>query len=157
MAESPDSPDQWIEKARLRLAECEAEQRRGAASPARAQKLADRSERYRGLIEHLRGRPRGRKAGETTGEETIAAIEAELLALKERILNSAASLVHDKERLKELKKRWGLAADAHLTALENAGRPPERLVRLDFAFHPPPQGASTVERAAHQVIRSLGL
>jgi hypothetical protein len=157
MAESPDSPNQWIEKARMRLAECEAEQRRGGTSGSRAQKLADRSGRYRDLIEFLRGRPYDRKAGGTTGEETIAAIEAELLAVKERIVHSAASVVRDGERLKELKTRWGLAADAHLTALEKAGKPKERLTVLDFAFHPPPQGSSNLERTVHRIIRSLGL
>jgi len=158
MPGTPNSPDAWIEKAQLRLAECQAEKRRleADADAARKQKLVDRSTQYQRLIDHLKGRPKEPLVKEPSTEVTLAAIEAELMSLKERIHKTAASLVRDRALLRELKVRWGLAVDAHLTALEEQGRH-EPLPVLDWTFPVPPQGAEPVERSVHEIIRSLGL
>jgi hypothetical protein len=158
MSETPKTPDPWIGKAQMRLAECEAESRRlgNDADGARKQKLADRSARYQDLVDFLRGRPKEPVVKEPSTEITLQAIEAELLALKEQVLKGAAGLVRDRALLKELKGRWGRAVDAHLTRLEEEGRH-ERVPVLDWTFPVPPVGAEPFERAVHEVIRSLGL
>jgi len=156
--ETPNTPDPWIEKAQLRLAECEAESRRlnDDGDGARKQKLADRSARYQVLIDHLKGRPKEPVVKEPSTEITLLAIEAELQALKEQIIKAAAGLVRDRSLLKELKGRWGRAVDAHLTRLEEQGRR-EPMPVLSWTFPVPPQGSEPFERAVHEVIRSLGL
>jgi len=158
MSATPEILDPWIEKAQLRIAECEAESRRlsGDRGGARKQKLADRTSRYRDLVDYLKGQPEGPAVAELSTEVTLQAIEAELMALKAQLLKGAARLVRDRTLLKELKGRWGRAVDAHLTRIESEGRT-ERMPVLDWTFPVPPQGADPFERAAHEIIRSLGL
>ena len=158
MPETPDTPDPWIEKAQLRLAECEAENRRltDDGDGARKLKLSERSARYQALVDFLKGRPEAPVVREPSTELTLQAIEAELMALKEQVLKGAAGLVRNRSLLKELKQRWGRAVDAHLTRIEAEGRK-ERLPVLDWTFPVPHQGAEPFERAVHEVIRSLGL
>ncbi|MEN8149502.1 MAG: hypothetical protein ABFS86_06745 [Planctomycetota bacterium] len=158
MSETPDAPNPWIEKAQLRLAECEAENRRLTEDEdgRRRQKLALRSSRYRDLIDNLSGRPAEPIVREPSTELTLVAIEAELMALKEQLLKAAAGLVRDRSLLKDLKQRWGRAVDAHLTRLEGEGRK-EPLPTLDWTFPVPPPMAEPFERDVHKVIRSLGL
>jgi hypothetical protein len=158
MSGTPNTADPWIEKARLRLAECGAENRRlgGDEDSPRRLKLAQRSERYQSLIDYLEGRPKERVVREPSTEVTLVAIEAELMALKEQLLKGAAGLVRDRSLIKELKQRWGRAVDAHMTRLEAQGRK-ERLPILDWSFPVPPQTAEPFEREVHKVIRSLGL
>jgi hypothetical protein len=158
MPGTPNTKDPWIEKAQLRLAECEAESRRlkGEEGGARKQKLADRSARYQALVDFLKGRPEEPVVRQPSTEVTLQAIEAELLALKEQIIKGAAGLVRNRSLLKELKGRWGRAVDAHLTRIEGENRR-EPLPVLDWTFPVPHQGAEPFERAVHEVIRSLGL
>ena len=158
MRDTPNTTDPWVAKARLRLAECEAENRRlsDGEDGSRRQKLAQRSARYQALIDDLEGRPAEPVVREPSTEVALVAIEAELMALREQLIKAAAGLVRDRSLLKELKQRWGRAIDAHLTRLEGEGRK-EPLPTLDWTFPVPPQTAEPFERDVHRVIRSLGL
>jgi len=157
-----DPRETLIERAALRLAECEAEGRRldGKTDSARRQKLMFRSERYQELIQYMRSLLEGSGSGSEKPEEEqdpLARIEHELRVLREKIMSGAAQLVEDRESLRELKSRWGIAVDEHLTRLEEQGEKTGRIPKLDFTFPPPPSGAPPRERTVHDVIRSLGL
>ena len=158
MRDNPNTTDPWVEKARLRLAECSAESRRLSESEdaSRLQKLAQRADRYQALIDNLEGRPAEPLVREPSTEVALVAIEAELMALKEQLLKTAAGLVRDRSLLKELKQRWGRAVDSHMTRLEDEGRR-EPMPILDWTFPVPPQTAEPFERDVHRIIRSLGL
>jgi hypothetical protein len=141
----------WIERASFRLAECEAELRK---RPAGGGKLAARSARYRDLVEDLR---RTLGADDPLAPPPVEHIEHELLALKEKIFSLARDLVRAKEDLKELKLRWGATADEEMRRKEDRGLPPGRVPALDFRMPAPGPEAAPEDRAAHDVLRSLGL
>jgi hypothetical protein len=151
---------QWIEKASLRLAECEAEGRRldPESSAARRAKLEARSRRYQSLVDYLREKGATKEpSAPEKGIDPLIALEEELQQLRARIFAGAVSLIRDRARLRDLKTRWGQAVDEYLTEREAQGLPRAPTPSLDFTFPPPPPGAPEEERAAHGVLRSIGL
>jgi hypothetical protein len=151
---------QWVDKASLRLAECEAEGRRleiGDGS-ARAAKLEARSRRYQRLVDYLRAKGAAERAAERTeDDDPLISLEEELMKLRARVLEAAAHLIRDKAQLRDLKTRWGLAVDRYLSEREAKGLSRGPVPSLDFTFPPPAPGASEEERTAHRVLRSIGL
>jgi hypothetical protein len=151
---------QWVDKASLRLAECEAESRRldVEEGSARRTKLESRSRLYQGLVDYLKEKgAKERAAARPADDDPLIAIEEELLGLRARIVEAAVNLLRDKDQLRELKSRWGLAVDRYMSEREEKGLPRGPVPSLDFTFPPPAPGASEEERAAHRILRSIGL
>lgn len=133
----------WAEKAALRLAECEAEVRRlGEGDAPRRAKLARRSARYAALAADFGERAGAARGGSApaTDEDRARAIE-EVERLKERIWGAATTLASDRTRLNELRVLLG----------RESGN------GVDFDFAAPPEDATRRLKAAHEIIRSLGL
>jgi hypothetical protein len=139
----------WIERARFRLAECEAEARK---RPGGGGKLGTRLSRYRDLIEELRVIS---GAGAPPEPHAIDTIEQELLALKTRLLHLAHELIRAREEWKALKVRWGSEADRAMREREVRGEPAGRAPALDFRLPPPPPDPNPEERAAHEILKGL--
>ncbi len=143
----------WIERASLRLAECEAElRRRGTPAP----KLAARADRYRSLVADLRALALGATAPEDS-TSVLDDIDRELQVLKERLLTSARDLARAREEYRDLKQRWGALADRIMRDREKRGEEPGRVPALDFRLPPPPPDAPAEEKAGMEILRSLGL
>jgi hypothetical protein len=139
----------WIERARYRLAECEAEVRK---RPTGGGKLTVRVDRYRDLVSDLRDLL---PPGDPPPPPEIDAIEQDLKALKEKLFDLARELVQAKEEWKALKLRWGAEADRAMRERESRGEPAGRAPALDFRLSPPSPEASPAERAAHEILKAL--
>jgi hypothetical protein len=144
----------WIERASLRLAECEAELRRREAP---APKLAARADRYRSLVADLRALALGATAAPEDSTSVLDDIDRELQVLKERLLLSARDLAKAREEYRDLKQRWGALADRIMRAREKRGEEAGRVPALDFRLPPPPPDAPAEEKAGMEILRSLGL
>lgn len=143
----------WIQKAQLRIAECEGELRKVArGSDGRGyQKILRRIQQYRELAGHLDKRTL------KDPQDSLAALEHELTGLKNRMLDAARNLVASREGWRDLKRKWGRLVDEIMRWREARGQPPGRVPRLDFSFPAPRPGASREEREVYDLIRSLGL
>lgn len=133
----------WAEKAAMRLAECEAAVRRlGERDSPRRAKLARRSARYAELAALFGERAGAARRGSApaTEEDRTRAVE-EVDRLKERIWGAATTLASDRTRLNELRVLLGR----------------DGANGVDFDFEAPPEDATRRLRAAHEIIRSLGL
>ena len=126
----------------------------GTGKGARRHKLTARADRYRGLSAYLRNLAGARGPDP---EKTLTDLEHELATIKEQMVRSALALIHARDNWRQLRTRWGRAADELMAQKEADSGDPGRVPSIEFRFPPPAPDAPPERREAHDILRSLGL